>query len=186
MIIRGRFFAALLSSSLFFFSPLVASALSYADNELIELGREQISVPSEIDLDFDELTRFVWALFEHRNVLSEITARLAVGVEDRVDLIEEMTERNEKVFSKYNLSAERVAILERVLFEIPEMMDYIELIAMDLPRDIRSNAKIPSSYDEVIKRLDGVVTYNVKAAIEEQMSLNTGTSNNNSSTWFNN
>ncbi|WP_145840216.1 hypothetical protein [Marinobacter sp. P4B1] len=153
------------------FPPIsIAYTLSDADNKLIELGREQITVPSEIDLDLDELTRFVGALFEHRNVLSEITARMAVGKEDRVALVEEMVDRNKKVFAKYQITAERVAILEHILFQIPEMTDYIEAIAMELPQDVRKNAAIPESFQDVIDRLEGVVDYNVRAAIQEQLS----------------
>lgn len=146
------------------------SAFAYSqsdeDNEIIRLGREQLEMPETIDLDFDELSRFTKALYHHRVVLSEITARLFLEQEDRVALIKEMVERNNVIFERYNIEAERVAILERVLFEIPELTDYIKYVAQSIDPEVIKRSKMPKTEDDLRFLLEGKVGYSVNDALK--------------------
>jgi hypothetical protein len=156
------------------FSVFSGSAFAYSlsdtDNEIVKLGREQLEIPDEIDLEFEELERFTYALHHHRVILSEITARLLLEQEDRASLIKEMVERNEAVFSRYQIDAQRVGVLELVLFKIPEMTDYIKLIARSIDPDIIKRSRMPKTEKDLLFLLEGKVSYSVSEAIDSMKS----------------
>lgn len=163
-----KHFLKLFLATLMIFGSNFTFALSQSgeDNELIKLGRQQLEMPETIDLDFDELSRFTKALYHHRVVLSEITARLFLEKEDRVSLLEEMVERNNVIFERYNIEAERVAILERVLFKIPEMTDYIKYVAQSIDPEIIKRSKMPKTEEDLRFILEGKVGYSVNEALK--------------------